>query len=404
VSRRISLVAAAATLALVLAAGIGLSSAGGATPSASTTKTFSFTGGEEIFTVPSGVTSLNVLAVGGRGSNGAPGPSPGAGGFGASTTAELAVLPGQILFIEVGGNGGLLTGGFNGGGAAGSGGVEITQAGGGGGATDIRTISRAAAGNTLASRLIIAGGGGGGGGTGQSSAAGGKGGQAAKAGLSGNGSHGDNGGGGGGGGTGGQGGTQTSGGLSFSGPGTLGQGGDGSSGSFSGGGGGGGGGKYGGGGGQTGLSGGGGGGGGGGSTSFAATATNTSFDTDSSGVPLLRLTYNTGGANKSGLKYGKLKLNKNKGTAILPVTVPGSGNLSIGGKAVVKKRAGLDGFSRLAKAVPQAGTYNLTVKAKGKNKRKLLATGKVKVKAVVTFKPTSGDAVHDTRGITLKKN
>jgi hypothetical protein len=58
----------------------------------------------------------------------------------------------------------------------------------------------------------------------------------------------------------------------------------------------------------------------------------------------------------------------------------------------------------VARKIDAAGTYKVLVKAKGKKKQKLFASGKVKVRAVVTFKPTSGDAVHDTRGVTLKKN
>jgi hypothetical protein len=105
------------------------------------------------------------------------------------------------------------------------------------------------------------------------------------------------------------------------------------------------------------------------------------------------------------LKFGKVKLNKQKGTATLPVTVPGTGQLSVGGKGVVKKRPGLEGASsRLARQITHAGTYTLKVKAKGRKKAKLFDTGKVPVKAVVTFKPTSGDAVHSTKKITLKKS
>jgi hypothetical protein len=105
------------------------------------------------------------------------------------------------------------------------------------------------------------------------------------------------------------------------------------------------------------------------------------------------------------LKFGKVKLNKQRGTATLPVTVPGAGQLSVGGKGVVKKRPGLErASSRLARQITHAGTYTLKVKAKGRKKAKLFDTGKVKVKAVVTFKPTSGDAVHRTKKITLKKS
>ncbi len=100
-----------------------------------------------------------------------------------------------------------------------------------------------------------------------------------------------------------------------------------------------------------------------------------------------------------------MKLNKKKGTALLPVTVPGAGTLSIGGKGLVHKRFGLArDLGMLFKKVPQAGTYKLKVKAKGKKKAKLFDTGKVKVKAVVTFKPSSGEAVHATHKIKLKKS
>jgi hypothetical protein len=407
--RRLLVALVGASMICALGFWVALSEANGASASAGATTTFTFTGGEQLFEVPDGVTSLEVVAVGGKGSN-----TQGmvAGGFGAVATGKLAVAPGQILFIEVGGNGGGPTpisggyeggvGGFNGGGAGGLG--SESGGGGGGGGTDIRTISKAGTGDTLGSRLIIAGGGGGGGAVfpGGYVPGFGDGGSAGQPGLGGNGAHGQNGAGSPGG-TGGQGGEQTKGGLSVFEQGTLGQGGR-AGGINDVGGGGGGGGKWGGGGGQSAEEPYGGGAGGGGSTSFATTATNTSFQTDTSAIPLVRISYVFGDPSKSGLKYGKVKLNKNKGIAILPVTVPGSGDLSVGGKGVVKKRPGLGGFSRLAREVTQAGTYKLKIKAKGKAKRKLFATGKVKVKAVVTFKPTSGDAVHDTKKIRLKKN
>ena len=177
---------------------LALSSASGAT--ASDIKTFGFTGGEELFTVPAGVTGLHVVAVAGRGGTGGVGLGElASGGFGARVTADLPVVPGQTLFVDVGDNGlarstsaGSTTNAFNGGGS----GAQYA-AGGGGGATDIRTISRAAASGTLNSRLIIAGGGGGAGGdsfppTGPATA-GGAGGQAGAPGLTGNGSNAGNG-------------------------------------------------------------------------------------------------------------------------------------------------------------------------------------------------------------------
>lgn len=147
-----------------------------AAPAQATTLTYLYTGSEQTFTVPAGITTLHVVAVGGSG-----GASAVLGGAAAQVTADLAVTPGQVLYIEVGGrgkdgaSGG--AGGFNGGAAGGSGGISL--AGGGGGASDIRTLP----GPSLSpdTRQIVAAGGGGGGGTGIE-AVGGAGGAAGEAG------------------------------------------------------------------------------------------------------------------------------------------------------------------------------------------------------------------------------
>ena len=121
------------------------------------------TGHEQTFTVPAGVGSVHVVAVGARG--GAGGSSGGAGGFGGLVSADLVVTPGQVLYVEVGGNG--LSGdaggtaGFNGGGPGGSG--PGCDGGGGGGASDVRLASRTL-GTSQSLRVITAAGGGGGGG------------------------------------------------------------------------------------------------------------------------------------------------------------------------------------------------------------------------------------------------
>ncbi len=219
-------------------------------PAQAATKVFSFTGAEQTFTVPGGVHSIGVVAIGGAG-----GVGGGAGGFAARVSADVDVIPGQTLYVEVGGQGKDSggaggAGGFNGGGAGGGG------AGGGGGASDIRTLPLAS-GLSPDFRLIVAAGGGGGGGTNES--AGGAGGAAGSGGEEGVAS-GNSGGGpgtesaGGAGGTGVVGGTEGHLGLG-------GDGGNGESGDNSGGGGGGG--YYGGGGGSGGFVLGGGGGGGG---------------------------------------------------------------------------------------------------------------------------------------------
>jgi uncharacterized repeat protein (TIGR01451 family) len=133
------------------------------------TKEFKYTGTEQQFKVPAGVTSVQVMAIGGAGGSGltAPASAPGgAGGLGAVVSGSLGVTAGETLYVEVGGNGASKTfgaaGGFNGGGSTGFAG------GGGGGASDVRTVSIGAEpspGNkeSLEHRLLVAAGGGGGG-------------------------------------------------------------------------------------------------------------------------------------------------------------------------------------------------------------------------------------------------
>jgi hypothetical protein len=222
-----------------------------------------YTGSEQSFAVPAGVTQIIVVAYGAGGGAECYGNS---GGQGASETATLPVTPGETLVINVGGAGGYPTGdagycnvagagGFNGGGA---GGTSLGYSGGGGGgASDVRQ-----GGSALENRVVVAAGAGGAG-AGNGGGGGGFGGTAT-GGAGGNGIGNIAAGGG-------SGGTQSAGGLGgtsgFSdGAGVPGGAGVGGNGGASGGastGGGGGGGYYGGGGGGCGYSGAGGGGGGG---------------------------------------------------------------------------------------------------------------------------------------------
>jgi hypothetical protein len=134
---------------------------------------FAYTGAAVSFTVPNGVQQIDVDASGAQGGTGYSYQSNytfGTGGLGARVQATLAVTPGEVLHVVVGGDGlgggqggdgG--AGGFNGGAVAGSttyGANDIQGGGGGGGgASDIRV-----GGSTLADRVLAAGGGGGGGG------------------------------------------------------------------------------------------------------------------------------------------------------------------------------------------------------------------------------------------------
>ncbi|WP_295801647.1 cadherin-like beta sandwich domain-containing protein [Mucilaginibacter sp.] len=125
------------------------------------TATFNYTGSVQTFTVPAGVTSLQIDASGGRGGKGTDLGGGSKAGGGGRVQATMAVTPGQVLSVYVGGagadfhSGSSSPGGFNGGG---NGPVCFNSGpGGGGGATDIRTNGQA-----LSNRVLVAGGGGGG--------------------------------------------------------------------------------------------------------------------------------------------------------------------------------------------------------------------------------------------------
>jgi PKD repeat protein len=119
---------------------------------------YNFTGSVQNFTVPAGVTSVQVECWGAEGQIGNL-TSTGIGGLGGYATGTLAVTPGQSLNIYVGGKSTNFAGGYNGGGSGGNGGSSWGYGGGGGGASDVRV-----GGTSLSNRVIIAGGGGGGGG------------------------------------------------------------------------------------------------------------------------------------------------------------------------------------------------------------------------------------------------
>lgn len=187
-SRRLT-AAAGMALAVSSAAAVAALAASPAA-NADTSTTFTYTGGEQTYVVPLGVTSLQVVAIGAGGSDGAgQGGIPGGlGGNGAQVFATLPVSPGQTLYVEVGAGGTVGAAdpfAFLPGGRASDGG------GWGGGASDIRTCGVVAnplgggcadgSPSSLASRLVIAAGGGGGGAP-IGSTSGGNGGQAGAAG------------------------------------------------------------------------------------------------------------------------------------------------------------------------------------------------------------------------------
>jgi len=89
-------------------------------------------------------------------------------------------------------------------------------------------------------------------------------------------------------------------------------------------------------------------------------------------------------------KFGKLIRNTKKGTAKLKVKVPYAGKLTLTGKKVRKVK----------RSAKKAGTVTLNIRPKPKAKQALNATGSLKTKIKVTFKPTGGKG--KTKGRSLK--
>ena len=89
---------------------------------------------------------------------------------------------------------------------------------------------------------------------------------------------------------------------------------------------------------------------------------------------------------------GKAELNTKKGTAKLPVNVPGAGSVSLQGKDV----------KPASKSATGASEVKLKVKAKGGLRDTLQDKGKAKASVDVTFTPTGGDANTQSKHVKLK--
>ncbi len=124
-----------------------------------TTTTFSYTGAQQAFVVPPNVNTVHIDAQGASGWSGA----TNRGGRGGSAVGDLAVTPGETLYIYVGGQGTAANvdqvpagAGFNGGGLGMTNSAGPNFVGGGGGASDVRQ-----SGFALGNRVLVAAGGGG---------------------------------------------------------------------------------------------------------------------------------------------------------------------------------------------------------------------------------------------------
>jgi hypothetical protein len=95
---------------------------------------------------------------------------------------------------------------------------------------------------------------------------------------------------------------------------------------------------------------------------------------------------------------GAITRNKKKGTATLTFNVPNPGDLAGSGQGA--QVASTEAVT--SKAVP-AGAAKLVVKAKGKKKRKLNETGKVKLTLAITYTPTGGDPSTQSLKVKLRR-
>lgn len=118
----------------------------GANPDVGPTQVFTYTGGDQTFLVPAGVTSVSIKMWGAGGAG-----TSVAGGAGGYASGTLPVSPGDVLTVVVGGGG--LTSGAGGYGGGGAGGYTSTYGGGGGGRSAIQLAN--------GTEVLTAGGGGG---------------------------------------------------------------------------------------------------------------------------------------------------------------------------------------------------------------------------------------------------
>lgn len=94
---------------------------------------------------------------------------------------------------------------------------------------------------------------------------------------------------------------------------------------------------------------------------------------------------------------GAITRHKKKGTASLALNLPNPGELTVSGNGV--KTADIAGAS----SAVSAGETSVLVKATGKKRKKLNATGKVKLSLTITYTPTSGDPASQSVKVKLRK-
>jgi hypothetical protein len=90
---------------------------------------------------------------------------------------------------------------------------------------------------------------------------------------------------------------------------------------------------------------------------------------------------------------GRPKLNRKRGTALLPVTVPDGGILTLKGRAV----------RSLQRRPPGVQTLRIPIKARGKTKDRLARTGRARVFVQLEYRPVPGVSVTVRKAIMLRQ-
>jgi hypothetical protein len=109
------------------------------------------------------------------------------------------------------------------------------------------------------------------------------------------------------------------------------------------------------------------------------------------------------GLPSNAFTIGGPRLRRRTGTAMLPVTVPGPGELSLGGKGIVHSSQSAPAATNASAVVSAASTVYLPVRSKGAKKRKLERDGSVRVRVEVVFAPIGGLADSQTAAFKLRR-
>jgi hypothetical protein len=96
---------------------------------------------------------------------------------------------------------------------------------------------------------------------------------------------------------------------------------------------------------------------------------------------------------KATIGVGRPRLNRKKGTALLPVTVPDGGILTLKGRGLRSQQRRPQG----------AGTLGIPIKARGKAKDRLARTGTARVFAQLTYQPVPGVPATAGKAIVLRQ-